>query len=811
MWLFPWTRRQLDSPDAASRRRALVAVSRSRSAHSTTILVAALADRDQSVVAAAVDGLVGRADDETVLPLLKGALADPHARIRAGAVTVLSSQRATPFVELMVRALADRDFQVRAAAEGALAKLGDWGKHEGARAAVPYLSDLVRSADGAQDAVAVLGRIHDDRRVAPLLECLQSDDWPVHVAAAKALTDIHTPQVVEALLEDVRRRERPRCSLEALATLGDERAVPMFVRHTNPTSEAYLLEAAVTGLMRVGSSEAITRVIEVLQTPDHPGRLYALRAAAQSRSGRQLQEHITPLLFDARLRKEAALCLEALAVLPRDKRALARYFLLLGQSERVAKYGARIVVPLTELVEPADEELATTACLALGEVAATAGDLVPLSLATLGRALSSTLVNHAAEALAKYGDAAISILGAGPNEWKVDEALWRIGSSDALLRLIHRLDGDHFQRERIGRWLEKTPNVPTSPLVERLVRFRDSAVEWQILSQHHWSPTTEHEHLGVAIAQRDFPTAINLATRIRSVDALHTLVRLHAPPAALIPAYAALESTSEGVLALCRNLDRQTDEIGRHSYENRKQRRDSLYDAVEPLAASATDGLLRALAECTGDGKEVAVPLLGLTGSPLAFIPLTAVPAGSLTDAAASALAHLVPTLVETRQLPQDATDVLVQKLVGRSGWNSGLLLAIAATRGIVSDPAPLFWELAENESRRHRSGADNGAIRLALSQVRYKNWQVAFDRVVQFPTDAADILMVWLRDYGTEMPEAVLQAVAGLELQRHRYRGLDGGDGLLYVGLEPIDIAELRVQAKTELERRNAIAPNSV
>ncbi|MEW6567649.1 MAG: HEAT repeat domain-containing protein [Chloroflexota bacterium] len=150
------------------------------------VLVAALGDERTGVHLGAVDRL-GQMGPE-VLPLLVEALKDEYWRVRAGAASAIASigPAAKDAVPALIEALGDEHHWVREAAASALGSIGPEAKDaiqaliealedEDSEVRVAAASALVEIAPGAKDALPVL------------IEALQDEDWMVREHAAQTL------------------------------------------------------------------------------------------------------------------------------------------------------------------------------------------------------------------------------------------------------------------------------------------------------------------------------------------------------------------------------------------------------------------------------------------------------------------------------------------------------------------------------------------------------------------------------------------------------------------------------------------------
>ncbi len=191
-------------------------------------------------------GLIG--GDEALAEAVK-ALRDMDPKVRGAAVAVIGRLGAKKAVRSLLGALSDDAWTVRAAAASALGMVTD------PRAVIGLIGVLsddrpeVRAA-----AVSALGRIGDPRAAQAVLRTLFDAQEKVRLAAIEALGNLDAPQVVEVLVDRVRRSRDPKERVAATKALGRLRTAPAaralvsllsFVR--DPLRSAVAHELAVAG------------------------------------------------------------------------------------------------------------------------------------------------------------------------------------------------------------------------------------------------------------------------------------------------------------------------------------------------------------------------------------------------------------------------------------------------------------------------------------------------------------------------------------------------------------------------------------
>jgi HEAT repeat protein len=205
-------------------------------------------------------------------PLLAAALSDPLPAVRAGAVEGLAALGGEDGRAAAVKALDDREPEVRAAGAAALGRLG-------ARGAGPLAAAATRGLEDPAWAVTLaraLGEA-DAPEAVPALAALL--DGPAAAVAASALARLGTRESVQALVDHVSRPgATPRLEpVEALAQLAPREGAD--VLEALLTSERPELRAAAARAMGRLRHEAASARLEALRS-DYYGRVR--RAAVEA-------------------------------------------------------------------------------------------------------------------------------------------------------------------------------------------------------------------------------------------------------------------------------------------------------------------------------------------------------------------------------------------------------------------------------------------------------------------------------------------------------------------------------------------------
>jgi len=185
--------------------------------------------------------------------------------------------------------------------------------------------DLLNDSDWVvrREAVITLGEMGDERCVAPLAKALRDGDWQVREVAVEAMRQVGSP-AVETLLKLLRDWEVRKYAILSLGKIRDERvlaplmlqlrndefkddaimalvelgepAIPLLVTALRDKDEQ-VRKSAVLALGRIKNDQAIAPLIEMLEDADWFIRLTA--AAALESIGDERGRHaITPLLKD---------------------------------------------------------------------------------------------------------------------------------------------------------------------------------------------------------------------------------------------------------------------------------------------------------------------------------------------------------------------------------------------------------------------------------------------------------------------------------------------------------------------------------
>jgi HEAT repeat protein len=267
-------------------------------------LIAALADRDSSLAAAAVAALGGAAHDDAVKgALIAAAQGSPHlARpvmehlLRVGApeglrlaeellrgndasaasqlVAAVGSLGTSAARRVVARALESRDPSVRAAAIATLGQSSD-------EASTDALLRLVRDEDGTVRAAALqtLGQVGSSRAQAALLDAARGGRPEERAAAIASLGNLDDPRVSDQIAVLIRDPD-PRIAQAAVqaAQHGGPEIDQALTRIVNDPRAAPELRSAAAGQLRgrgTDLDDATEQVVTQLAGPAYGGGMYA--------------------------------------------------------------------------------------------------------------------------------------------------------------------------------------------------------------------------------------------------------------------------------------------------------------------------------------------------------------------------------------------------------------------------------------------------------------------------------------------------------------------------------------------------------
>src|SRR5712691_2682497 len=291
----------LGTADRESRAVLLRLIERSATGAVLPDLIRAARNEDVTI-RANMARILARFSTEAVRDTLSSLLNDPRKEVRQVALEGLASLKMSLEVGSICQMLRDPDPAIQTKAKEILIQVRD---PQAARYLVEILQD--EAEDVQQRAVEVLNTVQDSAPIRVLLEALRSKEWWVQVRAFEALRTSGTSKLFDAVLtllqdadeyirssavEILKKQQRAfnhlvkalddpdtgvrARTVEALVTLEDKRAVPVFLRllREMPTLGSLVIPA----LAKLEGRQAIPPLIASLQGTDKAVRIAALRA-----------------------------------------------------------------------------------------------------------------------------------------------------------------------------------------------------------------------------------------------------------------------------------------------------------------------------------------------------------------------------------------------------------------------------------------------------------------------------------------------------------------------------------------------------
>jgi len=197
-------------------------------------------------------------------------LGDDDWVVRREAAITLGEMGDDRCIEPLVKCLRDGDWQVRDAAVEALAMIGS--------PAVELLIRYMRDYDARKSAIKTLGKINDERVLAPLLSMLHNDEFKDD--ATWALAELGKPAIEKLLecLEDKDEGVRKQAIL-ALGEIKDSSCVDQLIEKLKDSNWFIRLSAAAA-LEKIGDPRGREAVKPLLKDPDVVVRLRIERMLA---------------------------------------------------------------------------------------------------------------------------------------------------------------------------------------------------------------------------------------------------------------------------------------------------------------------------------------------------------------------------------------------------------------------------------------------------------------------------------------------------------------------------------------------------
>jgi len=538
---------------------------------------------------------------------------------------------------------------------------------------VKALSD--REVEIREGAARALGEMAYPRVVVPLCSSLKDKDWAVRMTVVEALARIHDARAIEplvALLKD----EKPavqKATTEALIAFGGH-AVPALSRALSDKAVMARVNAAVA-LGTIHDIKAVPALCGALKDPESMVRLHAAESLGLLGDKRAI-EPLSELLQDTErgVTDAAASALQKIG-LPTDPASQAKFAIARADWNRAIALGAVAVDPLIESLDNPNTDVRRNAAKSLGVI----GD--PRAIQPLLNALADEewfVRESAAWSLGHISDPSISnILVAALRDQRAivresaAKALAELSDPQAISALVEALHDDEYAVAEAAA--EALSNVGAPAVGALLTAFRDSpsAVRHAIAAalEKIGVPDEPVAQAWYCVVQGDWGKAIELGdlavepliAALRDDD--HRVRRSAAETLGQISQIGAVRAIEPLSMAL---RDRKADV------------RKSIAEVLVKIGQPAVDSLIYALNDDEWVARESAAWALGQIGDMWSVGPLCDAlhdPHSSVAEAAALAL--------DVIGVPEEP-EVLSWYLVAKKEWQRVTNLGHAATEALL-------------------------------------------------------------------------------------------------------------------------------
>jgi len=185
-------------------------------------------------------------------------LQDTEWVVRQEAVITLGEMGDERCIEPLVRCLRDGDWQVREAAVEAVALIGS--------PAVDMLLRYLRDWDARKHAIKALGKITDERVLAPLISMLKNDEFKDD--ATQALADLGQP-AVEKLIDALSDKDEfvRKQAVIALGDIKDPAAIDPLIENLK-SDDWWIRLTSAAALEKIGDDRGRDAIKPLLKDPD---------------------------------------------------------------------------------------------------------------------------------------------------------------------------------------------------------------------------------------------------------------------------------------------------------------------------------------------------------------------------------------------------------------------------------------------------------------------------------------------------------------------------------------------------------------
>lgn len=235
-------------------------------------LIAVLADSDANVRAGAAQvlGEIGT-PAAAAEPALEKLLKDKDAVVRVSAILSLGQVTGSPSADRMITALKDENQRVRDHAASLIVKMG--------QPAIASVKKMISDADveTRRRGINILGKIHHEDGLQPLLQALDDEDRSIRDAAILALGDFGplAIQQIAGLSSDTSWRKRWGGVYALMLIATPEAAGPLVVALVDDDERIRI--QAIEGLSRLGS-DAIPALTKAIKHENEDVRLAVVTA-----------------------------------------------------------------------------------------------------------------------------------------------------------------------------------------------------------------------------------------------------------------------------------------------------------------------------------------------------------------------------------------------------------------------------------------------------------------------------------------------------------------------------------------------------
>ena len=267
----------MKSTSASVRRQAVRDIGRMRQSSSVKILTEALGnDPDFGVRAMAAEAL-GNMRSKEAVPALVKALEDKNRNVRSAAIVAFGYIRDKNSVKPLAEYLnQEKDLGLRISA---LNVLGVIGSEE----AAPALMETLGGKNPRLSSIAAqsLGRMRYSKAVKPLIKAAKNDNESLRMASVKALGEIRNPDAVktlEALLEKEKAPDVKYAIVHSLAQLGSDKGFDIAL----DAAKSKNIDVKRKGIRALGLMKKKTKEIEKIVLDASKSKNRGLKRDAES-------------------------------------------------------------------------------------------------------------------------------------------------------------------------------------------------------------------------------------------------------------------------------------------------------------------------------------------------------------------------------------------------------------------------------------------------------------------------------------------------------------------------------------------------